>query len=96
VSSYVFYEDAKIGLTRTFQTAFKKQFPDSPKKQQFAVDILVEFNEAQALKKITIDGMNTLASPTNQASKRLKIRMICKDSHSSLTTGESSSSSSIP
>lgn len=89
VSSYMFYDDAKKGLNRAFQTAFKKHYPNERTKKTADVDISVQFAESQTAKGITKDGVKILAESSKQAVKRLKIRMLCNQPSSS-TQGESS------
>ncbi|KAG1047249.1 hypothetical protein G6F43_010293 [Rhizopus delemar] len=96
MSSYQHYEDAKNGFNRAFQTAYKNRFPNNPTKKSADFDISVEFAASQALKSIAKDGMNTLATSTNQAARRLKLKMVCKDPSLSAAAAESSSSTSVP
>lgn len=96
LASYVHYEDAKKGFERAFITAYKRRFPHSKTKKLLDFDISVEFAASQAMKSITKDGINTLAASSNQASRRLKIKMVCKDPSlaQAAAAAESSSSSS--
>jgi hypothetical protein len=96
MSSYQLYEDAKSGFNSAFQAAYKNYYPNMPSIKSADFDISVEFTAFQASKSIDKDGMKTFANATNQAAKRLEIRMVCKDQSVSAAVPESSSSSSVP
>ncbi|CEP12198.1 hypothetical protein [Parasitella parasitica] len=95
MSSYAYYDEAKNGLNRAFQTRFKKHYPNKRTKKAANIDISVQFEDSQATKDITKDGTKILSKSAKQAANRLKIRMVCKQPSSS-TQGELSALSMPP